>query len=229
MLPDMRILLIEDELAIIRMVERGLTSHGHQVLSAETGEDGLLIVSTEELDLILLDIGLPDISGHEVLKEIRRLRSDLPVIMLTARDDVEAKVSALDTGADDYITKPFVYEELLARIRARTRTSGQRQASIVELGDLKIDLQAHRVWRSGHHIDLSRREFALLDYFARNRGRLLSRQQILAAVWDYEYDGESNVVDVYVRYLRNKLDREDEPSLFTTIRGSGYRFDPPAE
>lgn len=189
----------------------------------------MLIVSTEEIDLILLDIGLPDISGHEVLREIRRLRSDLPVIMLTARDDVEAKVTALDTGADDYITKPFLYEELLARIRARTRTSGQRQASIVEMGDLKIDLQAHRVWRSGQHIDLSRREFALLDYFARNRGRLLSRQQLLAAVWEYEYDGESNVVDVYVRYLRNKLDRADEPSLFTTVRGSGYRFDPPAE
>jgi len=227
MLRHMRILLIEDELAITRMVERGLAAHGHQVLSAENGEDGLLIVASEQLDLVLLDIGLPDLSGHEILREIRRQRSDLPVIMLTARDDVESKVSALDGGADDYITKPFSYEELLARIRARTRDTGQRQSSTLELGDLTIDLQAHRVWRAGDHIDLSRREFALLEYFARNRGRLLSRQQILTAVWDYEFEGESNVVDVYVRYLRNKLDREGEPSLFSTIRGSGYRFDPP--
>ncbi len=227
MLRHMRILLIEDELAITRMVERGLAAHGHQVLSAENGEDGLLIVASEQLDLVLLDIGLPDLSGHEILREIRRQRSDLPVIMLTARDDVESKVSALDGGADDYITKPFSYEELLARIRARTRDTGQRQSSTLELGDLTIDLQAHRVWRAGDHIDLSRREFALLEYFARNRGRLLSRQQILTAVWEYEFEGESNVVDVYVRYLRNKLDREGEPSLFSTIRGSGYRFDPP--
>jgi DNA-binding response OmpR family regulator len=227
MLPSMRILLIEDEPGIIRMVERGLGAHGHQIVSAETGEEGLLVIATEPVDLVLLDIGLPDIDGHEVLREIRHRHSDLPVIMLTARDEVESKVAALDTGADDYITKPFVYEELLARIRARTRPSGQRQASVLELGDLTIDLQAHRVWRSGQHIDLSRREFALLAYFARNRGRLLSRQQILSAVWEYDFDGESNIVDVYVRYLRNKLDREGEPSLLTTIRGSGYRFDPP--
>ncbi len=227
MLRHMRILLIEDELAITRMVERGLAAHGHQVLSAENGEDGLLIVAAEQLDLVLLDIGLPDHSGHEILREIRRQRSELPVIMLTARDDVESKVSALDGGADDYMTKPFSYEEMLARIRARTRDTGQRQSSTLQLGDLTIDLQAHRVWRAGDHIDLSRREFALLEYFARNRGRLLSRQQILTAVWEYEFEGESNVVDVYVRYLRNKLDREGEPSLFSTIRGSGYRFDPP--
>jgi two-component system OmpR family response regulator len=223
----MRILLIEDESGIVRMVERGLAAHGHQVLAAETGEDGLLVVAAEQLDLVLLDIGLPDMDGQAVLREIRRLRSDLPVIMLTARDEVESKVGALDAGADDYITKPFDYEELLARIRARTRVSGQQQGSTLELGDLTIDLLSHRVRRSGQLIDLSRREFALLEYFARNRGRLLSRQQILAAVWDYDYEGESNVVDVYVRYLRNKLDRADEPSLFTTIRGSGYRFDPP--
>ena len=227
MLPSMRILLIEDESGIVRMVERGLAAHGHQILAAETGEDGLLVVAAEQLDLVLLDIGLPDMNGQAVLREIRRLRSDLPVIMLTARDEVESKVGALDAGADDYITKPFDYEELLARIRARTRVSGQQQGSTLELGDLTIDLLSHRVRRSGQLIDLSRREFALLEYFARNRGRLLSRQQILAAVWDYDYEGESNVVDVYVRYLRNKLDRADEPSLFTTIRGSGYRFDPP--
>ena len=223
----MRILLIEDEPGIARLIQRGLAAHGHQVITAESGEDGLAITTTEGLDLVLLDIGLPDMSGQEVLREIRRRQADLPVIMLTAQDDVVNKVTALDGGADDYLTKPFVFEELLARIRARTRMPGQRQADQLTLGDLTIDFHAHRVWRAGQHIDLSRREFALLGYFARNRGRLLTRQQILSAVWEYEYEGESNVVDVYVRYLRNKLDRPGEPSLFITVRGSGYRFEAP--
>jgi DNA-binding response OmpR family regulator len=163
-----------------------------------------------------------------VLALIRRLRSDLPVIMLTARDDLGSKVRALDSGADDYITKPFAFEELFARIRALTRRAEQQQASSIECGDLRIDLLSHRVWRGGRAVELSRREFALLEYFARNQSHLLSRQQILAAVWEYDFEGESNIVDVYVRYLRNKLDRKDEPSLFRTLRGSGYRFDPPS-
>lgn len=228
MLRRMRILLIEDEPGVARMVDRGLTAHGHQVLVAETGEDGLLFARTEPVDLVLLDIVLPGLDGHEVLADLRRLRSDLPVIMLTARDDLESKIGALDSGADDYITKPFAFEELLARVRACTRRSDQRQASSIATGDLRIDLLSHRVWRGGHQVELSRREFALLEYFARNLGRLLSRQQILAAVWEYDFEGESNVVDVYVRYLRTKLDRAGEPSLFTTVRGSGYRFDPPS-
>ena len=223
----MRILLIEDEPAVARMVERGLTAHGHQVLIAETGEDGVLFVATEAVDLVLLDIMLPDHDGHKVLAEIRCRRSDLPVIMLTARDDLGSKVTALEGGADDYVTKPFAFEELLARVRALTRRSDQKQASTIECGDLRIDLLSHRVWRGERPVDLSRREFALLEYFARHPGQLLSRQQILSAVWEYDFEGESNVVDVYVRYLRQKLDRLDEPSLFTTVRGSGYRFDPP--
>ena len=227
MLYDMRILLIEDEPAVARMVERGLTAHGHQVLTAESGEDGLLFVRTEALDLVLLDILLPGADGHQVLADIRRARSDLPVMMLTARDDLRSKVSALDGGADDYVTKPFVFEELLARIRALTRRADQRQASTLEFGDLRIDLLSHRVWRGGRPAELSRREFALIEYFARHPGQLLSRQQILSAVWEYDFDGESNVVDVYVRYLRQKLDRAGDPSLFTTVRGSVYRFDPP--
>jgi DNA-binding response OmpR family regulator len=227
MLRVMRILLIEDEPAVVRMIERGLRPHGHQVLSTDNGEDGLLLAQTEQVDLVLLDILLPGLDGHQVLAGIRRLRSNLPVIMLTARDDLPSKVSALDAGSDDYITKPFAFEELLARIRALTRRSDQQQASMIECGDLRIDLASHRVWRGEQQIELARREFALLEYFARNEGRLLTRQQILAAVWEYDFEGESNVVDVYVRYLRSKLDRPGEPSLFTTIRGSGYRFDPP--
>ena len=222
----MLLLLIEDEPAVARMIERGLTAHGHQVLIAETGEDGLLFLGSEPVDLVLLDILLPGKDGHQVLAEIRRLRSDLPVIMLTARDDLGSKLGALDGGADDYITKPFAFEELFARVRALTRRADQKQASSLELGNLRIDMVAHRVWRGNQQIELSRREFALLQYFARNQGRLLSRQQILSAVWEYDYDAESNVVDVYVRYLRRKLGGE----VIETVRGMGYRLTarPPA-
>ena len=223
----MRILIVEDEANLANVIQRGLEGQGYQAPIAESGEDAVLFVRTEPVDLVLLDIGLPDRDGHAVLAEVRRLRRDLPVIMLTARDDMPSKIGALDQGADDYITKPFNFDELLARIRALTRRSDQAQASTIAWKGLRIDLLSHRVWRNEHEVPLSRREFALLEYFARNPGRLLSRQQILAAVWDYDFEGESNVVDVYVRYLRNKLDLSDQPSLFTTIRGSGYRFDPP--
>jgi DNA-binding response OmpR family regulator len=223
----MRILLVEDEFNLASVMQRGLEAQGYQTPIAETGEDAIMMIRTEPVDLVLLDIALPDRDGHEVLREIRRLRRDLPVIMVTARDDTASKVGALDQGADDYITKPFIFDELLARIRALTRRADQAQASTIAWEGLRIDLLSHRVWRDEQEVALSRREFALLEYFARNPGRLLTRQQILAAVWDYDYLGESNVVDVYVRYLRNKLDRPGAPSLFTTMRGSGYRFDPP--
>jgi len=223
----MRILVVEDEPNLASVIQRGLEGQGYQAPIAETGEDAVLFVRTEPLDLVLLDIALPDRDGHDVLIEIRRLRRELPVIMVTARDDVASKIGALDHGADDYITKPFNFDELLARIRALTRRSDQSQSASISWQGLRIDLLSHRVWRDEDEVPLTRREFALLEYFARNPGRLLSRQQILAAVWDYDYEGESNVVDVYMRYLRNKLDERGGPSLFTTIRGSGYRFDPP--
>jgi two-component system OmpR family response regulator len=147
--------------------------------------------------------------------------------MLTARDEVRDKVRALDGGADDYLSKPFDLEELLARMRALVRRADQPQSSRIELGDLKIDLLSHRVWRGEKLVDLSSREFALLEYFVRHQGQVLSRQQILSAVWDYAFDPGSNVVDVYVSYLRNKLDRRGEPSFIATVRGAGYRFDLP--
>lgn len=225
----MRVLIVEDEPSIVLMLERGLAAHGYQCVSADNGEDGVRMAADTTVDLVLLDIMLPGLDGQEVLKNIRKLRPGLPILMLTARDDLRSKVRALDGGADDYLTKPFDLEELLARIRAMIRRADQPQASRIELGDLHMDFLSRRLWRGGKLIELSSREFALLEYFMRHPGQVLSRQQILSAIWDYDFDPGSNVVDVYVRYLRRKIDRPNRPSLIATVRGTGYRFDPPAE
>ena len=219
----MRILAVEDEPAILRLLERGLTAAGHQVLTASSGEDGAVIAMDEAVDLVLLDISLPELSGHEVLGRIRSRRPALPVLMLTARDELDHKVRALDAGADDYLTKPFAFEELLARIRALTRRADQSSAAQLEVGDVRLDLLGRRAWRGGRVMELSNREFALLEYLLRHPGQVLSRTQILFGVWEYDADPSSNVVDVYVRYLRRKL---GEPSPISTVRGAGYRFDP---
>lgn len=225
-----RILIVEDEAAIVRFLEKGLEAHGHQLLSTENGEEGARLAVEESVDLVILDIMLPGLDGHEVLKRIRSKRPELPVLMLTAREDLKNKVSALNSGADDYLTKPFAFEELLARLHALTRRADQSEASRIEADDLTMDLLSRRVWRndgSNEQIELSSREFALLEYFMRHPGQVLSRQQILSAIWDYAFDPGSNVVDVYVRYLRRKIDRRGRPSAIATVRGSGYRFDPP--
>ena len=187
------------------------------------------MATDESVDFVLLDILLPGMDGQEVLRRIRARRPGVPVLMLTARDEVQDKISALDGGADDYLTKPFDLEELFARIRALVRRADQPQASRIQIGDLKMDLRSHRVWRGEKLVDLSSREFALLEYFVHHQGQVLSRQQILSAVWDYAFDPGSNVVDVYVSYLRNKLDHRGEPSLIATVRGTGYRFEPPEQ
>jgi DNA-binding response OmpR family regulator len=225
----MRILIVEDEPSIVRFLERGLAAHGHQLVDAESGEDGVVLAADETIDFVLLDISLPGIDGHEVLRRIRATRPHLPVLMLTARDDLQNKVSALDAGADDYLTKPFAFEELLARIRALTRRADQPRSAQIEIGDLWIDLLSRRARRGQRPLELSSREFALLEYFMRRPGQVLSREQILSAIWDYAFEPGSNVVDVYIRYLRRKIDRPGEPSLITTIRGAGYRFDPPTK
>ena len=222
----MRILMIEDDESIARVMQRGLRAHGHQTVLAETGEDGVLLATDETVDLVLLDISLPGLNGHQVLERIRAERPRLPVMMLTARSDVKSKVDALSAGADDYITKPFAFEELLARIHAVTRRFDQPEASQIRAGSLRLDLLAQRVWRNDELIDLTSREFALLEYFMRHPNQVLSRQQILFGVWDYDFDPESNIVDVYVRYLRSKLDEPDKPSTISTVRGAGYRFEP---
>ena len=221
----MHILAIEDESAILRMLERGLTAAGHQLQTAPTGEDGVVLADDRAIDVVLLDISLPDVSGHEVLSRIRARRPGLPVLMLTARDDLDNKVRALDAGADDYLTKPFAFEELLARIRALTRRTDQESAAEITAGDVRLDLLARRAWRGDRVIELSNREFALLEYLLRHPNQVLSRTQILFAVWEYDADPSSNVVDVYIRYLRRKL---GEPSPITTMRGAGYRYDPTA-
>ena len=223
----MRILLIEDDAAIARVLQRGLRAHGHQVVIAESGEDGVLLAEDNTVELVLLDIALPGLNGHQVLERIRTQRPRLPILMLTARDDLQTKVNALRGGADDYITKPFAFEELLARIQAVTRRFDQPEAAQILVGPLRLDLLAQRIWRNGQLVELSAREFTLLQYLMRHPRQVLSRRQILEAVWEYEFDPESNVVDVYIRSLRNKIDEAGAPSLITTIRGAGYRFDPP--
>ena len=221
----MRILAVEDEPAILRMLQRGLEAAGHQVLPASNGEDGAMLAMDDGVDLVLLDISLPDISGHEVLSRVRARRSDLPVLMLTARDDLDNKVRALDGGADDYLTKPFAFEELVARIRAMTRRADQASSAQLEIAEVRLDLLGRRAWRGDRVMELSNREFTLLEYLMRHPGQVLSRTQILFAVWEYDADPSSNVVDVYIRYLRRKL---GEPSPISTVRGAGYRYDPGA-
>lgn len=221
----MLILAIEDDPAIQRMLERGLTAAGHEVITATRGDDGVLLASDDAVEVVLLDIGLPEVGGHEVLSRIRAKRPALPVLMLTARDDLDNKLRALDQGADDYLTKPFAFEELLARIRALTRRADQASASQLVVGDVRVDLLSRRVWRGERPVELSNREFSLLEYLLRHAGQVLSRTQIVAAVWEYDADPASNVVDVYVRYLRQKL---GDPSPISTVRGIGYRYEPSA-
>ena len=218
----MRILAIEDEPAILRLLERGLTAAGHQVTTASNGEDGAVLAEDDSVGLVLLDITLPELDGHQVLSRIRTRRPDLPVLMLTARDDLGNKVRALDAGADDYLTKPFALEELLARIRALTRRADQATSSEITVGDVRLDLLGRRAWRGERLIELSNREFTLLEYLLRHPNQVLSRTQILFAVWEYDADPSSNLVDVYVRYLRRKL---GNPSPIATLRGAGYRYD----
>ncbi len=222
----MRVLAVEDEPRVLRVLERGLSQAGYQVATADNGEDAVELADDDSIELVVLDIALPGMDGHQVLERIRARRPALPVLMLTARDDLAHKVRALDAGADDYLTKPFAFEELLARIRALTRRADQPRGAALEAGDLRMDLLARRAWRGDRAVELSNREFALLEYLVRHPNQALSRSQILFAVWEYDYEPGSNVVDVYIRYLRRKLSPDGEPSPIVTLRGAGYRFDP---
>jgi DNA-binding response OmpR family regulator len=219
-----RILLVEDEVGIADFVERALRRQGHDVLIAPDGLEGERRALADEPDLVILDVMLPGRSGLEVLEQIRRAKPVLPVIMLTARAQVADKVKGLDAGATDYITKPFSVEELLARVRAHLRAPAQVAETRLTAAGIDMDLLRRTVTRDSEPVHLSAKEFDLLAYFLRHPGSALSREQILNGVWDYDHDPATNVVDVYVGYLRRKLGRPDRPAPIETVRSVGYRL-----
>ncbi len=220
------ILLVEDDARIASFIAKGLKAEGYSVTVAPDTTTALGIMATrgEDLDLVLLDLGLPDGDGLSVLRSWRGQRLRLPVIILTARDDLSSKVSGLDAGATDYVTKPFAFDELLARIRAALRTVDQAVSTELVVGDLRLDLLSKVAWRADQRIELAHREWALLELFMRSPNQVLSRTQILNRVWEYDFDPGSNVVDVYVSYLRRKLNRPGLALLLHTVRGAGYRL-----
>jgi two-component system copper resistance phosphate regulon response regulator CusR len=215
------ILIVEDEPRIAAFVSRGLESAGYETVLVEDGAEGLEIALRGDADLVLLDVGLPTMDGFEVLRELRARGSVVPVIMLTARSSTRDTVEGLDAGANDYVPKPFTFEELLARVRSRLRESVPSTGVSVTHGDVVLDILARRATVADREVDLSAREFALAEQFLRNPGRVLTREQLLSSVWGLEFDPGSNVVDVYVRYLRGKLGADH----IVTVRGAGYRWE----
>jgi two-component system, OmpR family, response regulator ArlR len=217
-----KILLIEDEEHIARFIKLELNHEGYLTDIATNGLEGLNKVKEKNYDLIILDIMLPGINGIEICGQVRQF-SSIPIIMLTAKDDIYDKVSGLDIGADDYMTKPFAIEELLARIRANLRRKiDEKYIPLLKIKDLIMNLEKHQVTRSGKIIELRKKEYDLLEYLIRNKEIALSRDQILEKVWGYKYTGDTNVVDVYIRYLRSKIDDSSEDKLIYTVRGVGY-------
>ena len=218
-----RILIVEDEKSIARVLELELTYEGYETGVSHSGAEGLIKFREKPWDLVLLDLMLPEIHGLDVLKRIRVSNPTIPVILLTAKNDVKDKVAGLDLGANDYITKPFEIEEVLARIRACLRlTTGSGNSMLHRFGELELNESTREVSRSGRQVDLTPREFDLLLYFLRNPLQVLSREQVLNAVWGYDYYGDTNVIDVYIRYLRKKVDAGEAVTYIQTVRGIGY-------
>lgn len=220
-----KILIVEDEVKIARFVELELKYEGYSVETANDGRTGLEKALKDDIDLVLLDIMLPGLSGIEVCRRIR-LESKVPIIMLTAKDDVTDKVAGLDTGADDYMTKPFAIEELLARIRValnrHIKDSTEAKGDVLQHGELVLNLASHSAYYGKDELTLTKKEYELLEYLVRNKNIALTREQLLNNVWDYEYFGDTNVVDVYIRYLRQKIDDKYGIHLINTVRGVGY-------
>ena len=217
----MRILVVEDEKKIAGFVKRGLKEEGYAVDVAADGDEGYELASVNDYDLIILDLMLPKCDGVTLCKKLRADKLEVPVIMLTAKTSVQDKVTGLDAGANDYLTKPFAFEELLARMRVLLRRTVQ-PATRLQVADLVLDLLSHKVTRAGRDIVLSSREFALLDYLMRNAGTVVTRTMISEHVWDIDFDTNTNVIDVYINYLRNKIDADFDKKLIQTIRGRGY-------
>ena len=220
----MRVLVAEDEGRMQSLLRRGLEEEGYAVDAVASGEDAVWMAIENPYDAIVLDVGLPDLDGFEVCRRVRTADRWAPVLMLTARDGVRDRVAGLDVGADDYLTKPFDFAELLARLRALVRRGARERPAVVEIGDLSLDPATRVVRRAGRPIELTPKEFSLLEYFMRHPGEVLTRTRLEQHVWDFAYDGTSNVVEVYVRYLREKIDRPFGRRTIETVRGAGYRL-----
>jgi two-component system OmpR family response regulator len=221
----MNVLVVEDEVKMAALIRRGLSEQGLTVDVAGSGEDAAAMARSSTYDAIVLDVMLPGIDGFETCRRLRAAGVWTPVLMLTARDAVDDRVSGLDAGADDYLVKPFSFAELLARLRALSRRSPRRAGDTLQTGDLRIDPRARRAWRGDRELELSPREFDLLDAFMRRPGEALSRDWLLEQAWDIAFEHRSNVVDVYVNYLREKIDRPFGRTSLQTVRGAGYRLD----
>jgi two-component system OmpR family response regulator len=220
----MRVLIVEDELKMASLVRRGLVEDGHVADVAGTGEDAIWMARAHPYDAVVLDVMLPGLDGFETCRKLRHAGVWAPVLMLTARDGVDDRVAGLDAGADDYLAKPFSFAELLARLRAVARRGAVERPTELEVDGLRLDPATRRVWRGEQEIRLSPKEFALLETFMRRPGQVLSRYQLLEHAWDFAYENRSNIVDVYVRYLREKIDRPFGTSSLETVRGVGYRL-----
>lgn len=220
----MRVLVVEDEVRLAEGLRRGLEAEGFAVDVAATGTDGLWLARENAYSVILLDIMLPGMSGYRICETLRKEKDWTPILMLTAKDGEWDQVEALDTGADDYLTKPFSFAILLARMRALLRRGASERPTVLEAGDVRVDPAARTAWRGDTVIDLTAREFAVLEYLIRNAGNVVSKRDVLDNVWDFDFDGDPNIVEVYVRHLRNKLDRPFGRASIETLRGAGYRL-----
>jgi two-component system copper resistance phosphate regulon response regulator CusR len=220
----MRILIIEDEVNIADALKRALAEQHYSVDVAGTGEDGLELAEVNDYDLLILDIMLPDINGWEVCRELRKNKFTTPILMLTALDTIENKIRGLDEGADDYLTKPFDLGELLARVRSLMRRQTDQKTTIMQVADLTMDTSERSVTRAGKDINLSAKEFAMLEYFVMHKNKVLTREMISEHVWDMNFDPQSNVIDSFVRFLRLKIDKDFDTQLIHTMRGVGYKL-----
>lgn len=218
----MRILIAEDEKSLNRIIAKQLKASGYSVDCAFNGEEAYDLISMTDYDAAVFDVMMPKIDGFSLLRKIRNEGNNLPVLFLTARDSIEDRVEGLDIGADDYLVKPFAFEELLARIRVLIRKNSVSNSNIITVADLTVDISSRKVTRSGKDISLSAKEYELLQYLAVNNGIVLSREKIEDHIWNYDYEGGTNVVDVYIRYLRKKIDEDHDKKLIHTVRGMGY-------